>query len=128
MSAMAITATTRKRQSVSGSTITTYHSLAFTGTYATGGDALDANALSGLSNIDNITFHGLTHSTAFGYEFLYDYTNKKLMVFGETTEAVVGAVEVGDAETAGGRPGIQVANGLDLTGITALHMVVTGTR
>ena len=124
---MAITTTTRKRQSVSGSTITTYHSLQFTGTYPFGGEAFDANAISGLSNIDDVKITSLGMAIP-GLDFFYEPALKVIKVFGETTEAVVGAVSGGDATTAGGRAGIEVANATNLTGITALQVNITGTR
>jgi len=125
MSAMAVTVTNRKRQSVSGSTITTFHSVAFTGTYSAGGEAFDANTVSGLSNVDSVV---IDNGAMQGFEARYIEATKKLAVFGESTEQEDDAVDPGTADTAGGRPFIEFANGGDLTGITALKVTITGTR
>ena len=125
MSAMAVTVTNRKRQSVSGSTITTFHSVAFTGTYSTGGEAFDANTVSGLSNVDSVV---IDNGAMQGFEARYIEATKKLAVFGESTEQEDDAVDAGAADTAGARPFIEFANGGDLTGITALKVTITGTR
>ena len=54
MSAMALTITKTKRNSVSGSKITAYMSVTFDVSYPAGGEAFDANAESGLGNIDEV--------------------------------------------------------------------------
>ena len=125
MSAMAVTVTNRKRQSVSGSTITTFHSVAFTGTYSAGGEAFDANTVSGLSNVDSVI---IDNGAMNGLVARYIAGNKKLAVFGESTEETGSAVDAGAADLAGGRPLIEFANGGDLTGITDLKVTITGTR
>lgn len=73
---MALTATV-SRKLAEIKTIHLYGTLAFSGNYPTGGEALDISALAGFSNKEPIAFQadGLDNFT-----FRYDYTNKKVMV------------------------------------------------
>jgi hypothetical protein len=63
-----------------------------------------------------------------GFDVQYDYTNKTLMLLGESTEASGDAVNAATARTAGGRPSLEFANAFDASGITALELIITGTR
>ena len=116
------TATTTKRQSVSGGRITTFHSVAFAGTYAAGGDSFDANAVSGLSNVDDVN---IVSGQLDGFTVLYDYANKKLRILAPSTEASGDEVQVVAAVA---QPMVEFANGGDATGMTALIVHITGTR
>jgi len=50
------------------------------------------------------------------------------MLIGESTQATGNAVDEPTALAAGGRPGIEYPNAFDATGITALELIITGTR
>jgi len=123
---MAIVATKDGRNNVSGSKITAYLSLAFTGTYSAGGEPLDAGAAAGIGQVDEVKI--LSNGQMLGYVYEYDYTNKIVTVFGTSTQASGAEVLEGAAATAGGKLLIEVANGTNLQGITALKVQVTGGR
>jgi len=116
------TAKTTKRQSVSGGRITTFHSVKFTGTYSVGGDSFDANAVSGLSNVDDVN---VVSGQLDGFTVLYDYTNKKLRILAPSTQASGDAV---DHAAAAAQPMVEYPNGGDATGMADLIVHITGTR
>ncbi len=122
---MALTITRTKRNTVDGSRITCFRTVAFDDSYPTGGEPFDANAECGLKSVENVrTGAGLP----MGFDVQYDYTNKTLMLLGESTEASGDAVNAATARTAGGRPSLEFANAFDASGITALELIITGTR
>lgn len=123
---MALTIKKDKRNSVDGSRITVYRTLEFTGTVPTGGEPFDANAVAGLKTVESVTFGKGNAIT--GLTLSYDYTNKKIQLLGESTEASGNEVQPPAALTAGGRPLIEVADAFDATGITALEVFIKGTR
>lgn len=126
MSNMALTIKKDKRNSVDGSRITVYRNLKFTGTYPAGGEPFDANATAGLKTVESVTFG--KGQDIVGLTLSYDFTNKKIQLLGESTEASGNEVQPPAAAAAGGRPLIEVANGFDATGITALEVFIKGTR
>ncbi len=122
---MALTIKKDKRNSVDGSRITVYRTLAFTGTVPAGGESFDANAIAGLKSVESVTFG---KGTIAGFVMSYDYTNKKIQIFGDTTEASgdeVSPITTPPSET---RPLAEVPNGFDATGIDALEVFIKGTR
>jgi len=74
---MAVAATLLKRAK-GDNILTALFTLTFSGSYATGGDALDFATVVGFTNKqpDVVTINGIS-----GYEYLYDFTNKKVFVF-----------------------------------------------
>lgn len=75
--------------------------------YATGGDALDANTVFGWNSIDALDFIGVAYSSGAGAVRLlaWDRTNQKVLWFVPNT-------------------GAEVANGTDLSGYTVAVMAV----
>ena len=125
MSNMALTIQRTKRNTVDGSRITCFRTVAFDDSYPTGGEAFDANAECGLKTVESVrTGAGLP----LGFDVQYNYATKTLMLLGESTEATGNAVNAGAALTAGGRPALEYANAFDASGITALELIITGTR
>ena len=125
MSNMALTITRNKRNTVDGSRITCFRTVQFTGTYPTGGEPFDANAECGLKSVESVRTGA---GVPIGFDVRYDYTAKALMLIGESTQATGNAVDEPTALAAGGRPGIEYPNAFDATGITALELIITGTR
>jgi len=125
MSNMALTITRNKRNTVDGSRITCFRTVAFDDSYPAGGEAFDANAECGLKSVEMVHVGaGLPD----GFDVRYNYGTKKLLIFGESTEATGNAVDEPTALAAGGRALIEFANAFDASGITALELIITGTR
>jgi|5_EtaG_2_1085323.scaffolds.fasta_scaffold10636_3 hypothetical protein len=125
MSNMALTITRNKRNSVDGSRLTCFRTVKFTGTYPAGGEPFDANAQCGLKSVEKVHVGaGLPE----GFDVRYNHATKKLQLFGESTQATGNAVDEPTAVAAGGRAAIEFANNFDATGITALELIITGTR
>ena len=124
---MALTITQTKRNSVSGSKITTFLQVAFDNSYPAGGEAFDANAQSGLSQIDEVRITTKEQQQG-AHVFQYDATNKKLLAFGSTTQATGDAVSAGGAIGAGGNPLLEVANTYAGLADYVVEIAITGGR
>lgn len=123
---MALTITHTKRNSVSGSKITTYVQVAFDNNYPVGGEPFDATSY-GVSVIDEVRI--TTKSAGAGVKvFHYDATNKKIQAFGTTTQASGDAVAAGDANFAGGLTLIELANTSALLAGDIIDIAITGGR
>lgn len=72
--------------------------VALSGTYTAAGDSLTASAF-GLKNIDTFEPQGLLNNGTLAFQCGYDYTNKKLKVYG--TNATPGPA-VGDPDLTAG--------------------------
>ena len=124
---MALTITKTKRNSVSGSKITAYMSVTFDVSYPAGGEAFDANAESGLGNIDEVRITTAQQGAGM-HTFQYDSTNKKILAFGSTTQASGDAVDVGGAIGAGGLTLLELANTSDKLDGYRIDVVISGSR
>ena len=122
---MALTITRSKRNSVDGSRITAYRTVAFTGTYPAGGEPFDANAECGLKGVEEVRMGA---GMPAGFTVRYDYANKKLQLFGESTLASGAEVSPVTDPAAEARPLEEFANAFDATGISALELIIKGTR
>jgi len=126
MSNMALTITRNKRNTVDGSRITCFRTVAFDDSYPAGGEPFDANAECGLKTVENVIVTGA--GLPDGFDVRYNYTGKTLQLFGESTQATGNAVDAPTALAAGGRASIEFANAFDASGITRLELIITGTR
>lgn len=124
---MALTITKTKRNSVSGSKITAYLQVTFDNSYPTGGEAFDANAQSGLGNIDEIRMTA-AEPTDVSMTFAYDATNKKILAYGSTTKASGDAVDAGAATLAGGEVLLELANASAVLNNYKLDIAISGSR
>lgn len=124
---MALTITKTKRNSVSGSKITAYLQVTFDNSYPTGGEAFDANAQSGLGNIDELRMTA-AEPTDVAVTFAYDATNKKLLAYGSTTKASGDAVDAGAATLAGGEVLLELANASAVLNNYKLDIAISGSR
>ena len=125
---MALTIT-KERNSVSGSRITAFLTVVLDGAYPTGGWPFNLANQTGLSNIDSVSISQQGFATgAATFTFMMDPTNVKILGMGETTEAVVGAVDTPTALAAGARTMIELANTSAAANNITLKIAVTGRR
>jgi len=125
MSIMALTITRSKRNSVDGSRITAYRTVAFDNSYPAGGEPFDANAQCGLKGVEEVRIGA---GLPAGFTVRYDYANKKLQLFGESTEASGAEVSPGTNPASETRPLTEFANTFDASGIDSLELIIKGTR
>tara|TARA_R110002110_G_scaffold35277_8_gene119324 strand:- start:6235 stop:6588 length:354 start_codon:yes stop_codon:yes gene_type:complete len=116
---MALTVSNTKRNSVSGSKITAYVTVAFDASYPTGGEAFDATTY--IANPDSILVSGMDSA---GHIVRYDETNKKLKVYQSGHAALDGAAAIANAAAA---PLVEVANTTDLA-LLGVELIITGSR
>lgn len=95
---MAVAITQVERKTVFGDRRVVIADLAFSSTYATGGEALAASAF-GLSRLDFLHVPAITAADGgtSGWVPKYDYTNAKLQQFQSTTGAPAALVEVANS-------------------------------
>lgn len=124
---MALTITKTKRNSVSGSKITAYMQVEFDNNYPAGGEAFDANAESGLGNIDEVRMTTNTQGAGM-HTFQYDAANKKILAFGSTTEASGDAVAAPAAIAAGGLTLLELGNTSDKLDGYKIDVAISGSR
>jgi|13_taG_2_1085334.scaffolds.fasta_scaffold02924_7 hypothetical protein len=125
MSNMALTITRSKRNSIDGSRITAFRTVAFDNPYPAGGEPFDASAECGLKSVEEVRIGA---GLPAGFTVRYDYATKKLQLFGESTEASGDAVNPGTNPAAETRPLAEFADTFDASGIDALELIIKGTR
>lgn len=123
---MALTITQTKRNSVSGSKITSYVNVTFDNSYPAGGEAFDATTY-GVGTPDSVDIR-CTTPLASNVVIRYDATNKKLQAYGSTTEASGAEVAAPAAVGAGGMALLELANTSALLAGLVTEITITGGR
>lgn len=119
---MALTVSNTKRNSVSGSKITAYVTVAFDASYPTGGEPFDATTY--IANPDSILVSGMDSA---GHIVRYDETNKKLKVY-ESGNALNDQTPTADIPAnALQAPLVECANTTDLA-LLGVELIITGSR
>jgi len=119
---MALTVTNTKRNSVSGSKITAFVSVAFDASYPTGGEAFDATTY--IANPDSVLVTGMDSA---GHIIRYDATNKTLKVY-ESGNALNDQTPTADiAANALQAPLVECAATTDLS-LLSVELIITGSR
>ena len=128
---MALTIAKQGRTNVSGNRLTVVlkvtldNSYPFGGGAPTNGYAFDANALSGIGNIETIAISGGQSPITGGYHYVYDRDNKRINVYESGHAALDGAAAVKDVAQS---PMAQLPNTAnDLLGLV-IYITITGGR
>ena len=123
---MALTITQTKRNSVSGSKITSFVNVTFDNSYPAGGEAFDATTY-GVGTPDSVDIR-VVGPSGNHIHIQYDSTNKKLQAYGSSTEASGSAVNGGAAVIAGGMALLELANASALLSGLVTEVTITGGR
>jgi len=119
---MGLTVTQSKRNSVAGSKVTAFVTVAFDDNYPTGGELFDATSY--IKNPDSVL---ITNDAALGYIVRYDATNKKLKAF-ESGNATMDQTPTADLTlNILQSPLAEVADTTDLAALT-VDLVISGSR